>query len=79
MDILFLVLTIMIAVSVYYDKKWGVVAGLIAMMILIHYPFVTKNNSKGIEISCKKECTTDSNNKLVCKTDCIKTLKEILK
>ena len=80
MDILFLVLGLLTTVAVYYNIKVGVIIGLVAMMILIHYPVkINNNSSSGMEVSCRKECKKDSNNKLVCKTDCVKTLRGILK
>jgi len=81
MDILLLTLGILTAVAVYYNKKLGVVVGLIAMLILIEYPVKIKDSviGDGDSESCKKECTRDDKNKLVCKTECVKNLRSILK
>jgi hypothetical protein len=81
MDILLLTLGILTAVAVYYNKKLGVVVGLIAMLILIEYPVKIKDSviGDGDSESCKKECTRDDENKLVCKTECVKNLRSILK
>ena len=79
MDILLLTLGILTAVGVYYNKKIGIVIGLIAMMVLIEYSVEVKDSDAGVSESCKKECTKDENNKLVCKTECVKNLRGILK
>ena len=73
-----LVLGILTSVAVFYNIKIGIIIGLIAMLIIIYYP-KNINQQSGIELSCRKECVTDKNNELVCKTDCVKTLRGILK
>ena len=80
MDMLLLTLGILIVVSMYYNKKLGAIVGLIAMIIIIEYPTKIKvKDSSNIEISCEKKCSEDDKNKLVCKTECIKNLRGILK
>ena len=79
MNMLLLTLGILTAVAVYYNKKIGVIVGLGAMMVIIEYPIEVKDTDSSTSESCKKECVKDENNKLVCKTECVKTLRGILK
>jgi hypothetical protein len=80
MNMLLLTLGILTAVAVYYNKKLGVIVGLVAMMVIIEYPIEVKDTDENsTSESCKKECVKDENNKLVCKTECVKTLRGILK
>ena len=79
MKFVLLVIGLLTALAFYYGKRIGVVAGLIAMLIIIEYPIKIKDFASKIGEDCKKECAKDENNKLVCKTECVKNLRSILK
>ena len=79
MKVVLLVIGLLTALAFYYGKRIGVIAGLIAMMIIIEYPIKIKDSSSKIGETCEKECAKDEHNKLVCKTECVKNLRSILK
>jgi hypothetical protein len=79
MDLVLLLLGIAVLVVFNYNNKVGVIIGAIILLVLSEYNIKTEKIGNSVEIKCTKDCEKDVNDKLVCKSECIKNLKEILK
>ena len=79
MDFVLLLLGIVVLVVFNYNKKVGGIIGVILFLVLSEYNIKTEKIGNSVEIKCTKDCEKDVNDKLVCKSECIKNLKEILK
>jgi hypothetical protein len=82
MDITLLILGIFVAVSVYFDKKLGIIVGLLLLVFMVDYPVKVKDTDdtmKTMDMKCSDSCNEVVEDKLVCQADCLKNLKSILK
>jgi hypothetical protein len=61
MKFVLLVIGLLTALAFYYGKRIGVVAGLIAMLIIIEYPIKIKDFASKIGETCEKEDHPDHN------------------
>ena len=79
MDITLLLLGSFLAISIYFNKKLGIIIGLLLLVFMVDYPVKVQKAGAAIEDKCSKQCKKDVNDELVCKSECIKNLKDILK
>lgn len=79
MDKTLLILGLFVVVNIYFNKKLGIILGLLLLVFMDDYPVEIKKDDTLFEIKCSEACENVNNKKIVCQTECLRNLKSILK